>query len=270
MSVAAALSTLRTRAPEAAPRVGLILGSGLDPLAADIEDAVEVAYADLAGFPDPGVAGHAGRLVLGRLAGQSVACLRGRAHLYEGGPADAMAVPVRLLAALGCEIVVLTNAAGGITPGMAAGELMLISDHINFAGANPLVGPNDDAVGPRFPDMTEAYDGPLRAAMKAAAAGEGVRLHEGVYLWCLGPNFETSAEIRAFAALGADAVGMSTVPECLLARHAGLRVAGVSSITNLAAGLGAGAISHDETLAMGARAAAGLSRVLRRFLQDMP
>ncbi len=269
MSVAAAVEAIRARAAGAAPRVGLILGTGLDPLAAEIGAAVEIDYADIPGFPRPSVDGHAGRLVVGQLGGQAVACMRGRAHLYEGGPDDAMAVPVRALAALGCEMLILTNAAGGIALGMSQGDLMVIGDHINFAGRNPLVGSNDDAVGPRFPDLTEAYDAEIRQGLHRAAKSEGIRLHEGVYLWCLGPNFETPAEIRAFARLGADAVGMSTVPECLLARHAGLKVAAISTITNLAAGLSGEAIDHAGTLVVGGRAAGDLSRLLKRFLADL-
>ena len=269
MSVEAAVAAIQARTPGAAPRVGLILGTGLDSLAAEIEGAVEIDYADIPYFPRPSVDGHAGWLVLGRLGGQPVACMRGRAHLYEGGPVDAMAVPVRTLAALGCETLILTNAAGGIAEGMSPGDLMVIGDHINFAGRNPLVGPNDEAIGPRFPDMTEAYAPELRQALHRAAAGEGIRLHEGVYLWCLGPSFETPAEIRAVARLGADAVGMSTVPECLLARHAGLKVAAVSTITNLAAGLSGEAIDHAGTLAVGGRAAGDLTRLLKRFLADL-
>ncbi len=269
MSVEAALAVIRARAPRVAPRVGLILGSGLDGLAREIEDATEIPYGDIPGFPELTVDGHAGRLVLGRLGGRAIACLRGRAHLYEGGRDDAMAVPVHALSRLGCEILVLTNAAGGLREEMAPGALMLVADHINFTGRNPLLGPNDPTLGPRFPDMTVAYDLELRHALRRAAGAEGVWLHEGVYLCCLGPNFETPAEIHAFASLGADAVGMSTVPECLLARHVGLRVAALSTITNLAAGMSGEPIDHDGTLGVGAAAAGDLARVLRRFLAGL-
>lgn len=248
------------------PRLGLVLGSGLGGLADAVQDAIAIPYADLPGFPVGSVAGHAGRLVLGRLEGTPVVVLQGRAHLYEGIPASDLAVPVRTVRALGAESLVLTNAAGSLNPQAGPGELMALTDHINLMGANPLAGPNDDALGPRFVGLGDAYDLALREGLRAAAEAEGVALHEGVYLAVAGPSFETPAEIRAFKVLGADAVGMSTVPEVIVARHCGLRVAAVSAITNLAEGLGAEKLSHEHTLENAKVASEKLQRVLRRFV----
>jgi xanthosine phosphorylase len=249
------------------PRLGLVLGSGLGGLAEAVEDATAIPYADLPGFPVGSVAGHAGRMVLGTLAGTPVVVLQGRAHLYEGIPASDLAVPVRTVRALGAETLVLTNAAGSLNPQAGPGSLMALTDHINLMGANPLMGPNDDELGPRFVGLGDAYDIELRRALHEAAQAEGVELHEGVYLAVAGPSFETPAEIRAFKVLGADAVGMSTVPEVIVARHSGLRVAAVSAITNLAEGMGEEVLSHEHTLASAAIAAKDLQRVLIRFVQ---
>ncbi|MCW2994030.1 MAG: purine-nucleoside phosphorylase [Conexibacter sp.] len=252
----------------ATPRLGLVLGSGLGGLADAIEDATAIAYAELPGFPVGSVAGHAGRLVLGTLAGTPVVVLQGRAHLYEGIPVSDLAVPVRTVRALGAEAIVLTNAAGSLRGEVGPGRLMALTDHINMMGVNPLTGLNDDAIGPRFVGLGDAYDVELRAALHAAAAGEDVDLGEGVYLAVGGPSFETPAEIRAFKILGADAVGMSTVPEVIVARHCGLRVAAVSAITNLAEGMGDEVLTHEHTLASAAVAAKDLQRVLTRFVKD--
>jgi inosine/guanosine/xanthosine phosphorylase family protein len=251
------------------PRVGLVLGSGLGALADAVTDAVAIPYADLPGFPVGSVPGHAGRLVLGTLAGTPVVVLQGRAHLYEGIPVSDLAVPVRTVRALGAEAIVLTNAAGSLNPDNKPGSLMALTDHINLMGANPLTGVNDDAVGPRFVGLGDAYDDELRARLHDAAQAEGVRLAEGVYLAVSGPSFETPAEIRAFKVLGADAVGMSTVPEVIVARHCGLRVAAVSAITNLAEGLGDEVLTHEHTLASAAVATADLQRVLTRFVEGL-
>ncbi len=250
------------------PRLGLVLGSGLGGLADSVENATAIAYKDLPGFPVGSVAGHAGRLLLGTLEGTPVVVLQGRAHLYEGIPASDLAVPTRTVRALGAESIVLTNAAGSLNPQAGPGELMALTDHINLMGANPLMGPNDDAIGPRFVGLGDAYDIDLRKAMHLAAQAEGVELHEGVYLAVAGPSFETPAEIRAFKALGADAVGMSTVPEVIVARHCGLKVAAASAITNLAEGLGVEALSHEHTLKNAEVASEKLQRVLRAFVRD--
>jgi xanthosine phosphorylase len=204
--------------------------------------------------------------VLGTLEGTPVVVLQGRAHLYEGIPASDLAVPTRTVRALGAEAIVLTNAAGSLNPVAGPGSLMALTDHINLMGANPLMGPNDDAIGPRFVGLGDAYDLELREQLRRAAREERVELHEGVYLAVAGPSFETPAEIRAFKVLGADAVGMSTVPEVIVARHCGLRVAAVSAITNLAEGLGDEALTHEHTLQNAARASEDLQRVLRRFV----
>ncbi|HEX3977693.1 MAG TPA: purine-nucleoside phosphorylase [Solirubrobacteraceae bacterium] len=249
------------------PRVGVVLGSGLGAVADAVTDPVVVGYEDLPGFPRPTVAGHPGRAVLGQIAGVPVAVLQGRAHLYEGGPMEALRVPVRALRAAGAEILVLTNAAGSLRPEVGPGRLMAITDHINLTGTNVLMGPNDDSAGPRFPPMGDAYDPALLSELRDAAAGLGMDLAEGVYLAVSGPSFETAAEIRAFARLGADAVGMSTVHETTVARHCGLRVVAVSAITNLAEGLSDVPLSHEQTLRDGERAAGDLSRLLLGFLE---
>jgi xanthosine phosphorylase len=249
-----------------APRVGIVLGSGLGAVADAVADPVAIGYEELPGFPRPTVAGHAGRAVLGRLAGVPVCVLMGRAHLYEGGDPTPRVAPIRALRAAGAETVVLTNAAGSLRPEVGPGRLMAIADHINLTGHNPLVGPNDDAVGPRFPSLRDAYDPQLRARLRDAAAQRGIDLAEGVYLAVSGPSFETPAEIRAFRTLGADAVGMSTVHETILARHAGLRVAAVSAISNLAEGLSDVPLSHEQTLADAQRAAGDLAALLEAFL----
>lgn len=266
MSDAAAV--LAERAPGFAPRLGIVLGSGLGGLAAALTGAVVVPYGELPGFPECGVAGHTGRLALGLLDGLPVACLEGRRHVYEGGDPGAMRVPVRTLKALGAEALLVTNAAGSLRAEVGPGRLMAISDHINLLGVNPLTGPNDDAAGSRFPSLRDVYDPGLRRLLRAAADRLEIELAEGVYLAAAGPSFETPAEIRAFRTLGADAVGMSTVPEVILARHAGLRVAAVSAITNLAEGMGGDELSHEQTLRNAGIAARDLVRLVRRFAED--
>jgi len=245
------------------PRVAVVLGSGLGGLSGQLDEAASIPYDALPGFPQPGVSGHQGRLLLGRAGTTPVALLDGRAHLYEDGGADAMAVAVRTLAELGCEALVLTNAAGGLDDDMRPGSVMLLTDHINFTGQSPLFGLTGDD---RFVDMSEAYDPALRQRFLELAAGMDMHLHQGVYAWFTGPNFETPAEVRAAAILGANAVGMSTVPEVILARHAGLRVAGLSIITNRAAGLGGGVLSHAQTKANAALATDGVQSLLAAFL----
>ena len=265
----AAAAVIARRAPGFSPRLGLILGSGLGGLADAAEDAIQIDYADLPGFPQPGVAGHGGRLVLGRLGGLPVAFLQGRKHIYEGGDPGAMRAPVRALQRMGALALLATNAAGSLRPESPPGSLMALSDHINMLGVNPLSGPNDDEVGPRFPNMAEAYDPALRGLLRRCADDLGIALPEGVYLAAHGPSFETPAEIRAFRTLGADAVGMSTVPEVILARHCGLRVAAVSAITNLAEGMGGEALSHEQTLKYAAEAAGDLSRLVEAFCEAL-
>jgi xanthosine phosphorylase len=254
---------------ERAPRLGIVLGSGLGGVAAALEDSVTIPYAELPEFPQSSITGHAGTLALGTLAGLPVACLQGRRHVYEGGDAGAMRGPVRALKRAGAEALLVTNAAGSLRPEVGPGSLMAISDHINMLGVNPLTGPNDDEIGPRFPSMRDAYDPELRSTLRVSAEALGVPLAEGVYLATAGPSFETPAEIRAFRTLGADAVGMSTVPEVILARHAGLRVAAVSAITNLAEGMGGEPLSHEQTLRHAEAAAGDLTRLIVEFCRRL-
>lgn len=266
----AAVELIRRRAADTEPRVGLVLGSGLGSLADAVQDAVAFSFAELPGFPEPTVEGHHGRLVLGRLAGVEVACLQGRVHLYEGHPPAAVKPLVRTLKLLGCETLVLTNAAGALDIDATPGSLMLVTDHINGMGRNPLVGRNDDDFGPRFPAMTNAYDPELCDQFRAAAKDLSIELREGIYMALLGPCFETPAEIRAYQRLGANAVGMSTVPEVIVARHCGLRCAAVSVLTNLGAGLADEELSHEQTLHYGNLAADSLKRLILRFLERAP
>ena len=264
MSTAEAIAAIRRRAGPVAPRLGMVLGSGLGPVAEAVSEAVAIPYAEIPGFPRPGVEGHHGRLVLGRLGGLPVAVLQGRAHYYESGRADVMKTPISALAGLGCEMLLLTNAAGSLRRPVGPGSLMLIADHINFGGANPLFGVTD---GSQFLDMSTTYDPALRRTMQDAAAGLGLTLPTGTYMWFSGPSFETPAEIRAADRLGADAVGMSTVPEAILARHAGLRVVAISVITNLAAGMEAVELSHETTMALAAEGAETLRRLVTAFCE---
>lgn len=266
MSYEEAAGILRDHA-EAPPRIGIVLGSGLGAVAESVEDAKVVGYEALPGFPRTSVEGHEGRALLGRIGDVPVAVLQGRAHLYEGTDLERLRTPVRALRAAGAEILVLTNAAGSLRAELEPGRLMLIADHINVTGVNVLAGPNADELGPRFPSLRDAYDPGLRAALHSAAGELGIALAEGVYLAVSGPSFETPAEIRAFRTLGADAVGMSTVHETIVARHCGLRVAAVSAISNLAEGMSERPLSHEQTLEDAARAAADLAPLLVRFVE---
>lgn len=246
-AVSEAAEYLRARLP-ARPYLALVLGSGLGGLADRIEDPVYIPYGQIPRFPVSTAPGHAGRFVFGRLSGRMVLCMQGRFHYYEGHDMAAIALPVRVLKALGCRALVLTNAAGGVNWDFSVGDFMLITDHINFMGANPLRGENDDAIGPRFCDMTHVYTPEFQQTARQVAAQQGITLREGVYLGYMGPSFETPAEIRAFRTLGADAVGMSTVPEAIAASHCGLPVLGVSLITNMAAGMAGKRLSGDEVI----------------------
>lgn len=248
------------------PRTALVLGSGLSALADAVEDAVRVPYGELPGFPaGEGVSGHGREVVAGRLGGAPVAMLTGRAHYYEEGRADVMRAPLQALRDAGVVRVVLTNSAGAVDPAFDPGDVMLIDDHINWSGTNPLIGEATDA---RFVGLTECYSGDLRERLVRAARREGVSLRRGVYMWFAGPSFETPAEIRMAHRLGADAVGMSTVPEAILARFMGLEVAALSVITNMAAGITGSELSHDETKSMAPVGGEKLARVLLRFLGD--
>ncbi|TQS73448.1 purine-nucleoside phosphorylase [Rhodobacteraceae bacterium] len=267
MSKSAELARLiRVYTGDEGPEIGLVLGSGLGHLAQEVE-GIAIPYSDLPGFPQAGVSGHNPNLVIGTLEGVRVAVFGGRAHYYERGNPDEMRLPLETLRALGCDKLLLTNAAGSLRADIPPGALMMLNDHMNFSGLNPLIGEPSDA---RFVPLTDAHDAQMRAALSHAAQAEGLPLAEGVYGWFSGPSFETPAEIRAARILGADAVGMSTVPEIILARFLGLRVAAVSVITNMGAGLKPDeAISHEQTKAMAPVGAAKLEKILRRYLQSL-
>lgn len=254
-----------------APRIGLILGSGLNPLADEISQADVIPFAEIPNFPVSTVQGHVGALVIGELGGQVVAAMRGRAHYYEGYSMQQVTLPVRVLRELGVETIIVTNAAGGINASFRAGDLMLITDHINIVGMtgqSPLRGPNDDSLGPRFPDMTDAYDHALTDSARAAARTLGVALREGVYAMLAGPSFESPADVRFIRMIGADAVGMSTVPEVIVARHGGMRVLGISLISNSLA-LAHEKVSHAEVLASGRDALPKLTGLIKGVLAGM-
>jgi len=253
---------IRSRSP-LVPSVGIVLGSGLGSFTGKVGEAITIPYRDLEGFPVPGVSGHAGSLILGRVNGTPVAVMGGRGHYYEHGRADAMRVALETLKALGIGQLILTNAAGSLREDFPPGAVMLITDHINFSGSNPLIGEASDA---RFVGMSAAYDAGLRRSALLAADEEGVELHQGVYMWFSGPSFETPAEIRAARVLGADAVGMSTVPEVILARFLELKVLAFSVVTNYGAGMRGGELSHSETKEVAPRGGEKLARILKRLL----
>ncbi len=228
------------------PSIAVILGSGLGPFAQNLQEPEFIPYETIPYFPQSTVAGHAGRLVVGRLGDVTVAAMQGRFHLYEGYPAEQVVFPVRVLSALGIRKLIVTNAAGGVNPKFRPGDLMLITDHINLTGRNPLIGANDDRLGARFPDMSEAYSTELRERLLRAAASVQIEMRQGVYVAITGPSYETPAEVRMYALLGADACGMSTVPEVIAANHGGLTVCGISCITNMGAGINGGKLDHAE------------------------
>lgn len=250
------------------PQTAVILGSGLGSVADAVEDPLTIDYAAVEGFPRTTVAGHSGKMIVGRLGQSKVLCLQGRFHLYEGHRPQVIAEVVNALKAVGINRLIVTNAAGSLNPEFTPGSLMLIKDHINFSGQNPLVGANNESVGPRFPDMSNAYDRDMRRQAKELAAELGIDLPEGVYLMVLGPNFETAAEIRAFRTLGADAVGMSTVPEVIAAVHAGIKVLAVSAVTNFGTGLQETPLSHEETIAGAARASSALTALITNYIKE--
>lgn len=269
------VDTLAVRAAEDAvrsvtpfePTIGIILGTGLGQLAREIEVAATVPYDRIPGFPVPTVESHAGRLLFGTLGGKSVAALQGRFHRYEGYDLAHVTFPVRVLRTLGCQVLIVSNACGGMHPLWPAGDLVLLTDHINLLGDNPLVGRNDDATGPRFPDMSEAYDPALRRLAREAALALGIPLHEGVYAAVPGPNLETPAEYRMLRAVGADVVGMSTVPEVIVAVHAGMRVLGVSLITDRCLPDALEPVSLEQILAVAAKAEPDLTRLIQRVVE---
>jgi xanthosine phosphorylase len=265
-----AAAIVRSRMPaNFQPRLAMILGSGLGVLAEQMTDAVTIGFDELPGFPISTVHGHAGAMVLGTLNGVQVVCLKGRGHFYEGYGLGVMTSAVRTLKLLGVDFLFVTNAAGSLRPEVDAGSLVALTDHINFLPGTPMIGPNDERFGPRFFSMANAYDAELRNLLKSTAAEQSITLHDGVYIAYAGPNFETPAEIRAFKTLGADVVGMSVVPEVVPARHCGLKVVGVSVVTNLAEGLSPFPLSHEQTLKYAAIGAESLIKLILGFVENV-
>lgn len=264
-----AVAYIQQRTPNFIPKVAIILGSGLSSLADQISNTVVIPYSDIPGFPQSSVAGHPGKLILGYLENMPVVCMQGRAHLYEGTSWQTLKILIRTIYSLGCSILVLTNASGSLRLDIGPGELMLITDHINFQPGNPMVGINEDEFGPRFFSMDAAYDYDLRTRLLTIAHKLNIKLAQGVYISMLGPLFETPAEIRAFRTLGADAVGMSTVPEVIVARHCGLRVAAISGITNFAAGMSNEILSHEHTLQHAKLFAPNMTRLISELMKDL-
>lgn len=264
-----AVETIKKYSPQFFPKVGIILGSGLGHFANHINSSISIPYKDIPGFFQSTVQGHAGNLILGYIENCPVVCLQGRVHLYEGGKSEDIAVLIRTLKLLGCETLLVTNAAGSLRTEMMPGSLMNITDHINFQFMSPLVGENDERFGPRFFSMDQAYDIELQQKLLSTAQSLEIPLFQGTYLGVLGPAFETPAEIRAFRTLGADAVGMSTVAEVLLARHCEMKVAAISVITNLAAGMSTEKLSHEHTLQMAKIAADDLTRLILKFISSL-
>lgn len=264
-----AVSAVRKFAPDFYGKIGMILGSGLSSIAEQLTNATTIPFQAIPGLHAGTVAGHSSLLVLGQLNGVPVICLKGRLHVYEGTPYDSIRTLVRLVKMLGAETLIVTGAAGSLRADVGAGEVMLLNDHINLHPGNPLVGPNDESFGPRFVGMENAYDPGLREIMQKVAARLGFNVPEGVYMSVLGPMFETPAEIRSYRILGADSIGMSVVPEVILARHCGMRVLGLAAITNLAAGLSDEKITHEGTLQFGEIAARKLIKMIPEFVKEL-
>jgi purine-nucleoside phosphorylase len=262
-----ALEAVVRRHTQVVPELGIVLGSGLGGLADALEQAVAIPFADLPGWPAASAPGHAGRLLVGTLDGMPVICLQGRLHMYEGHDARLVVEPVLLMGRLGATSVLLTNAAGGMKEAHPAGTLMLVADHLNLTGHNPLVGPNDDALGERYPDLVDAWSPRLRRLMREAAEQEGIALEEGVYAGLIGPSYETPAEVRMLRALGADAVGMSTVLEAIAARWAGIELCGMSLITNLGAGVTGEPVVHEDVLAVAESTGPQFRALVRGFVR---
>jgi len=250
------------------PKTAIILGSGLGKIADEVENPLIIDYKNIEGFPQSTVVGHQGRMVIGKIHGREVLCMQGRVHLYEGYQPQVIAEVIQVLKTVGINKMLITSAAGSLNPNFHPGKLMLISDHINFSGRNPLLGANDDKAGPRFPDMSDAYNFEMRQQFKNLADKNNIHLNEGVYFMVLGPNFETPAEIRAFKTLGADAVGMSVVPEVLAAVHAGMKVAAISAITNFGAGIQKHALSHQETIEQANVASKDMTALITSYIKE--
>ncbi|GGN62421.1 purine-nucleoside phosphorylase [Oceanobacillus indicireducens] len=254
----------------ARPEIGLILGSGLGVLAEEIENPVQITYEDIPNFPVSTVEGHAGRLVIGELEGKTVLAMQGRFHFYEGYGLDEVTFPVRVMRQLGIDKVIVTNAAGGVNPAFEAGDLMMITDHINNVGINPLIGPNDAELGVRFPDMSTAYDRKYQELMEEVAETLEIPLQKGVYVWNSGPSYETPAEVRMLQQVGGDAVGMSTVPEVIVAKHSGMKVLGISCISNMAAGILDQPLSHEEVMETTEKVKADFLKLVRGIVRRLP
>lgn len=264
------MQVIRSHMPSGfAPKIGMILGSGLSSVADQMTGVSTIPYQAIPGLTTGSVQGHASLLAMGSLSGIPLVCLRGRLHLYEGHSYQSIRTLIHMVRKLGCQYLLITCAAGSLRQEAGAGEIMMITDHINFQPGNPLVGPNDESIGPRFVGLEDTYDLGLQDVMQKAADMHGIHLHRGVYLSTLGPSFETPAEIRAFRVMGADAVGMSVVPEAIIARHCGMRVAGLAAITNLAAGMSKEHITHEATLQFGAIAARAISKMIPNIVQDI-
>ena len=263
-----AVSVVRERV-SLAPQVAIILGSGLGALAGEVRADAVVPYAEIPGFPRSTVEGHAGNLLVGRLEGRAVAVMQGRAHFYEGYSLADVVFPVRVIRALGARVLLVSNAAGGINRLWLSGDLMIIADHINFMGSNPLMGPNDPDLGPRFPDMSQAYEPDLIALAERAALAEGIAIRKGVYAGVHGPSYETPAELRMLRGWGADAVGMSTVPEVIAARHMGMRVLGITAITDMATGEQIKTVTHEDVMAVAREIEPKFIRVVKRIVREM-
>lgn len=260
---------IKSRLKNYQPQTAIILGSGLGGLGNQIQDPIIIDYKEINGFPVSTVSGHQGRLIIGKLEGKDVLCMQGRIHLYEGIDPTKINLIIKSFQAIGIKNLIVTNAAGSLDPKLRPGQLMLIKDHINFSGKNPLVGPNDERYGPRFPGLNDAYTQEYRDRIKIIAQSHGISLKEGVYLMVLGPNFETAAEIKAFRILGADAVGMSTVPEVLAAAHSSLKILGISVITNMGTGMENTAHNHAETLHQADLAAQDLTILVKDFVREL-
>lgn len=267
--VEAAAALVRARAA-LRPSIAVILGSGLGALAAEITTEAAIAYADIPGLPRPTVEGHAGRLILGRLEDKPVVAMQGRVHFYEGYTIQDVVFPLRVMRALGAQVLLVTNASGGINRNFRRGDLMIIADHIHFMGSNPLMGPNDPALGPRFPDMSQAYDPEFIEVAERAALAEGIAVRKGVYVGVQGPSYETPAELRMFGRWGADAVGMSTTSEVIAARHMGMRVLGLTAITDMATGEQVLPVTHEEVIATAREIEPKFIRLVRRIVRDLP
>lgn len=260
---------IKSRLGTLKPEIAVILGSGLGALGEQIENPIIIPYAEINGFPQSTVSGHKGCLIIGKLEGKDILCMQGRIHLYEGHSPQSINTIIKAFQLIGIKQLIVTNASGSLTTDFPAGTIMLISDHINLSGTNPLIGPNDDTLGPRFPDMSNVYDQELRTKVKKIAEHENIPLSEGVYLMVSGPTFDTPAEVRAYRVLGADAVGMSTVPEVICAIHSGMKVLGFSVVVNLGCGLKKGALNHTETLQEAEKASSNLIRLVKNYIREI-